>query len=113
MGEEIIGLESSEECLPACHCHILFGYWFWLLVPEQIISRFVFHGIYLYQLCQLMVSCTPKGQAAGSLCFCHFCAKSKAVYSMTNGCSWNNESLFSKSDLLGKRLCLLRYSRLM
>lgn len=84
-----------------------FGYWFWLLVPDEIMGRFLFRGLYLYQLYQLMVSYTPKGQAVGSLCLCHVCAGSKAVHTMTNGCSWN-ESLFSKSELLGKRLWLLR-----
>lgn len=54
-----------------------FGYWFWLLVPEQIIGGFGFLGIHLHQLCQLMVSCILGGQAAGSLCLCHFCAESR------------------------------------
>lgn len=84
----------------------LFGYWFWLLVPDEIMGRFLFSGLYLYQLYQLMVSSTPKGQAAGSLCLCHVCAESRAVHTMTNGSSWImsvSESLSSKSELLGKR----------
>lgn len=85
-----------------------FGYWFWLLVPDEIMGRFVLRGLYLYPLYPLMVSSTPKGQAAGSLSLCLVCAGSKAAHTMTNGCGWNNESLFSKSELLGRRLGLLR-----
>lgn len=77
-----------------------FGYWFWLLVPDKIMGRFVLRGLYLYPLYPLVVSSTPKGQAAGSLTLCLVCAGSKAAPTVTNGCSWNNESLFSKSELL-------------
>lgn len=65
-----------------------FGYWFWLLDPDEIMGRFLFSGLYLYQLYQLMMSSTSKGQAAGSLCLCHVCAESRVVHTMTNGCSW-------------------------
>lgn len=85
-----------------------FGYWFWLLVPDEIMGRFVLRGLYLYPLYPLMVSSTPKGQAAGSLSLCLVCAGSKAAHTVTNDCSWNNESLFLKSELLGRRLGLLR-----
>lgn len=108
MGEEIIGPESSEECLPASQpaSQPFFGYWFWLLVPDEIMGRFVLRGLYLYPVYPLVVSSTPKRQAAGSLCL--VCAGSKAAPTVTNGCGWNNESLFSKSELLGRRLGLLR-----
>jgi hypothetical protein len=113
MREDIIGSESREKCLPACPCHIPF----WLLVlaaSPRTNNRWV-HISWNTSLSSVSTYGVLRSQGTGSWSslLVPFLCWEQAVHTMTNRRSWNNESLFSRPDLLGKTSRLLRDCRLM